>query len=89
MTKKSRKRPVPKVNSKERHLRRAARRPDGQRTKPYAFRLPPDVVAMADAAADAADVSRNNIVEHALRTMFAKYGNAKQERSRDQFDLFT
>lgn len=92
MAKIVKKQPIIRVSTKARHeIRKIGVKCRANATKPIAFRLPPDVVALADAASAAQRVSRNKIVEHVLRVALAKYGvgeAAQSTKTPDQFDLF-
>ena len=56
-------------------------------TRPIAFRLPPDVVRMADAAAQKRCLSRNKLVELILRASLSDFQNTGVPDAR-QIDLF-
>ena len=96
MATKPRARAKPKGRKKKRQVtpgltrnraRTGPRIPPEQRSKAIAFRLPPDVIDMTDAAASARHLSRNKLVELTLRDGLADFARKKEEAD-GQPDLF-
>lgn len=79
---------------KPRQRRATAARPRGRprkptRSKAVAFRLPPDVIALATTAATDRHISRNKLVELVLRQALEPGGAPNKEVDARHLDLFS